>query len=122
MFHTVAEKDSCEGRRDGVYSIQLLTGGASVDVRCANEWMIINPNLHAAWVNYFRGGLFYDSNRVFGPNTGDLQSGRYKRFVDWFIPPVASESHIAVSADCQSCAKPGTAYYMTGNFFGCFYW
>ena len=134
----------CVGVKDGVHRLWPLGGGApSVEARCADGWVIVDPTLRAGhaqpgsasvdgsgWAPFFHGFDRYTPDDVwttgnfrafFGPRKADLRAGRYGSFRLWSRLP--RHTQLTTSANCRTIAPdPALAvYYATGNYVGCAY-
>ena len=132
---------SCEGLADGYHFLKLLSGDDEdypvIYARCSNNFMILDYSVDSDITSYFSS---WDAwfKHFYGPSNDERINWN-----EWYLPsrystgasttadgkPMDTFSFL-VSPDCTSCDASGamnkrykheSAYWMSGNLFGC-YW
>ena len=90
---------SCVGLEDGTYLMQLIDDSnfPSVNVKCRNEYMILDYNYDWRILKYFSS--WQESSWAFSPQNEDRKNWR-----EWYLPDQGINLHnYLVSPDCNSC-------------------
>lgn len=127
-LETTSLPSNCVGLEDGKYAMLLINSPEYpilTDVRCSNEYMIIDYSTENKWTSYFSSWLKYHY-AVAGPSGND-----HSNWKGWFLPSELSKtSNFLLSPKCNKCDANDdinkqhfaeySAYYLSSLAFGCF--
>ena len=116
---------SCVGLDDGVQWVRPLMGRIdshdandfpSIQVRCDDEYMILDYSLDPNIASYFSSFWVWTDDAASSSLTDRAT------WTDWFLP-YSDKMNFRISEDCHTCQKSTvksdfTAYFMTGNYIG----
>ena len=114
--------NSCLNHKDADNVVVKLLDGDSypaLNVKCSNEYVIVNLHQDLEWQSYFRSIRKYHYN-LLGPDKDD-----HSNWAEWMLPQM---DKFIVSPDCSTCDEEHelnslygdeSAYYMTPVTQGC---
>lgn len=110
--------ESCHGLSNGLHYIRPAVSSGSdippVIARCHNDWTILDYSLDSNINHYF------SSFSAVTDDFGSMDVGiEHINWADWLQ---INDIQLTISEDCNTCSDYegiDTAYYMTGNYYGC---